>query len=69
LDTAHRYAETLFDVKACEVDAQTLVEPIFNEFVEEHEVLGIENNSRRIAMMEANQLVTFEMGGGHGGVS
>ena len=56
-------------MKACEVDAQTLVEPIFNEFVKEHEVLGIENNSRRIAMMEANQLVTFEMGGGHGGVS
>jgi hypothetical protein len=53
-------------MEAREVDAQSLIEPVLDKLVEQHEILGIEDDARRIAMMEADQLVALEMGGSHG---
>ena len=56
LDVRHRDAAPFLGVKAREIDAEPLVEPVFDELVHQHEVLGVEHDPGGIAMVEADLL-------------
>lgn len=47
-------------VKLGEVDTEALIKPILDKFVEQHEVLRIKHDSRRVAVMESDLFVIFE---------
>lgn len=53
------------DMKLGKVFAQTLVEPVLDEFVEQRELLEVENDASRTAVMESYELVAFERGSDH----
>ena len=63
-EVRHRDAMPALGVKAGEIDAEAVVEPILDQLVHQHEILRIEHDPRGIAVMEADLLYRFERGGG-----
>jgi hypothetical protein len=47
------------------VNVQALIEPVLHQLIEKNKVLGIENDSSGVAVVKADQLVAFEVGGVH----
>ena len=60
LDLDRRKTHPMVLDELCVALADAFVEPVLDELMEQHEIMRIEDDSRRIAMLETNELFLDE---------